>query len=115
MATSWSAWLRRKFSFLGRRAKRRPLSKSQNARLRLELLEDRCLLSWTLTPETNVNIGHLFANQSEPTIAIDPIFNHNLFAAANNNSGTGLFACYSIDGGQHWTPSNLAGLPTGLT
>jgi len=65
-------------------------------------------------PTTTVNVSRMAGNQSEPTIAIDPHNPNNLFVASNNemrataeNSGVGLFAAYSTDGGKTWTHSDL--------
>jgi hypothetical protein len=116
MATSWSAWLRRKFSFLGRRAKRRPFRKTQSARLRLEQLEDRCLLA-SLQVGPNINLSHLAGDQRESTTAINPNDPSQVFVASNSlPPGNGLFAAYKGAAGD-WVNKPLMatgtdGLPT---
>ena len=75
--------------------------------LNLEFLEDRTLLSRYFTVDPAVNISRSTGDESEATIVVDPTNPDRLFAASN----PGMFARYSVDGGQTWQPSNLAGVP----
>lgn len=72
----------------------------------MEALEVRTLLSG-LTPGLNLNISQLAGNQSESAIAVNPNNPLELFTASVN-SGGGLFAARSVDGGLTWLPSNGA-------
>jgi hypothetical protein len=91
----------------------------------VETLEERRLLAATLTPETLVNVSRLRGNQTEGTIAINPLNPSQLFAASNNGEGAGaespdtggvdplptsvgLFAGTSNDAGVTWTSRNMA-------
>jgi hypothetical protein len=66
--------------------------------------------SSSLTAGSNVNISHLGGNHLEVAISINPTNPDNLFAFSNAELGTamtgsiGLFAAYSIDGGENWDP-----------
>jgi len=72
----------------------------------------------TLTVGTNVNITASTNNQTETTIAVNPLNPQNLFAGANGgfNYGSGhaglpsLFY-YSTNGGASWKPSDVSALP----
>ena len=56
----------------------------------------------------NVNISRLVGDQSEGTIAVDPVNPNLVFAASNLNSAVvGLFAAYSTDGGATWITRTL--------
>jgi len=65
----------------------------------LEILENRDLLAFVLTPGANVNVSQLPGTQSEGTIALDPTGSRsNLFSASVNfgsSTGEGLFAGFS--------------------
>jgi hypothetical protein len=108
--TRWHHW---------RKPRQRP--RPERCRPQLEPLENRCLLSVTLLPQTRVNTDHLDGNQDEPTIAVDPTNLNRLFVAArntgnvvasNNNPGP-IYASYSSDGGKTWK-SRTIGTGTGL-
>src|SRR5262249_36271514 len=84
-------------------------------RLMVESLEDRFLPSISVGP--NINISRFLGNQNEPTLAMNPTNPLNLFASANNDSTAvtgGLFAAFSLDGGNTWTRELIAtGVGTG--
>ncbi len=95
--------------FLSQFRSARPTAHRANARLALERLEDRTVLT-TLSVGTNYNVAQPSAggSQSECTVAIDKRFGDSsrLFAACNLN-----FYRYSTNGGVTWTPSSLSGIP----
>jgi hypothetical protein len=82
----------------------RPWQKDR-ARLVLESLESRQLLTLTLTVGPNLNTGHLSGNQSETSIAINPTNPNNLYAVSNTSRRV------SFDAGATW--SNAGTLPSG--
>jgi hypothetical protein len=104
--TRWHHW---------RKPRQRP--RPAPFRPQLEPLENRCLPSVTLLPQTRVNTGHLDGNQYEATIAVDPTNLNRLFVASNNAPTPGalgpMYASYSSDGGTSWT-SRRVGTGTGL-
>jgi hypothetical protein len=59
----------------------------------------------------NVLIDPKSGNQSETAIVVNPTNPLNVFAIANDESSSQLFANYSTDGGATWTPSNVFGMP----
>ncbi|MSR56893.1 MAG: hypothetical protein EXS05_04385 [Planctomycetaceae bacterium] len=59
-------------------------------------------------PGPNVNISRRFGNESEGSIAIDRTNPNRLFMASNIETGSGLFAAYSLNGGQTWTTRIMA-------
>jgi hypothetical protein len=63
----------------------------------LEALEDRRLLTVTVTVGPNINTGNVAGDQVETTIAVNPTNPDNLFAASNNG-----YRRYSMDGGATW-------------
>src|SRR5262249_1947414 len=90
--------------------RRRPAraARPHPSRLLLERLEDRTLLDGRyFTVDPAVNITRAAGEQSEATIVVDPTNPKRLWAARK----PGRFARYSVDGGQTWQPSNLAGIP----
>lgn len=78
-------------------------------RLLVERLEARAVPTFlAVGPNYNVAQPSDLLNQSECTIAINPIYSgaENLFAACNPD-----YYRYSLDGGATWERSNLNGLP----
>lgn len=76
---------------------------------RLEILEDRTLLSVSLDVGANINTSQLPFNQQEETIAVNPTNPSNLFIASNSRNLHQLtpatpaqFAAYSLDAGKSW-------------
>lgn len=67
----------------------------------------------TLIMGTNLNVTKLSGNQTETTIAINPLNPQNLFVAANNGTfpTPGIFR-YSTNGGATWFASDVTTLPT---
>ena len=66
-----------------------------------------------LTVGTNLNFTKLAGNQTETTIAINPLNPQNLFVAANHGTfpTPGVFR-YTTNGGATWTNSDISSLPT---
>jgi hypothetical protein len=92
--------------FRQRRPRTRP-----TARPRLEELEPRRQPAAHLTAGPDVNLGHIAADQSETTLAIDPTHPDHLFAASNMDSQqNGLYVSFSTDGGATWT-ARVMGVP----
>ena len=81
------------------------------AHLSVEFLEPRTLLSVNLSVGPNVLVNPKRGNQSETAIAINPTNPLNLFAIANDETSSQVFANYSTDGGVTWSLSTVAGLP----
>jgi len=77
-------------------------------------------ITYGLTGTTAYNVSQLPDNQSETTIAVDPVVNPNdpnnlqVFAASNSDTTpSSLFAARSSNGGVTWTPStNSSGVLT---
>ncbi len=84
--------------------------RAAQARLFLETLEDRTLLSVGLDPDAlNRNTTAGFGgNQTETTIAVNPNNANQIFTASNAMTWR-----FSNDAGVTWNNSNLAGLPAG--
>jgi subtilisin-like proprotein convertase family protein len=86
---------------------------TKRPQLMLEQLEERQLLA-SVGP--NVNISRMFGNQAGATIAVDQTDPQRMFAASSTETGTGLFAATSTDGGATWATRLMAngfdGLPT---
>jgi hypothetical protein len=68
-------------------------------------LESRVLLS--VVP-TDVNITRAPQNQSEPAIAINPLSPSHVFEISNIETGDGLMAAVSSDGGVTWSARTIA-------
>src|SRR5207244_9125483 len=83
----------------------------EQARPGVELLEPRTLLNVSLGVGPNVLVSPRAGNQSETAIAVNPTNPLNVFAIANDEASSQLFANYSTDGGVIWTPSSVFGLP----
>ncbi|MDB5352492.1 MAG: hypothetical protein JWN86_3739 [Planctomycetota bacterium] len=83
--------------------------RSLRRKMSLELLEERQLLAGGLVVTGPFNVTQLAGNQSEPTIALNPLDTKNLVAFANNNDANpeALVASYSNDGGKTWTVNGL--------
>jgi len=75
-----------------------------------ERLEPRRLFSSSTvtTVGANINLSKLATSQSEGAIAIDKTNPNNIFAVSNLETGTGLFASYSTDGGNTWKSRIMA-------
>jgi hypothetical protein len=67
--------------------------------LNLEALEDRRMLTVTLTVGANRNVGNLAGDQAETSIAVNPTNPNNLFAISNAGRR------FSMDGGVTWANS----------
>ncbi len=68
----------------------------------------------TLTVGTPVNVSLRADNQAETSIAINPTNPLNLFQASNLDTGSGMQATVSIDGGTTWSRRTIAGGGDGL-
>ena len=77
----------------------------------IEPLEARTMLSSSFP---NVDVAPLPGNQSEGAIAIDRTNSSRLFALSNTDSGDGLSAALSSDGGVSWTSRLIATGSDGL-
>src|SRR5438552_2089837 len=79
----------------------------------VEVLEDRCLLSFNVSthvPGPNVNVSNLASYQGETTIAVNPTNAQNLVAGSNNLGSGGItLPYYSKNGGTSWTKSSIPG------
>src|ERR1043166_5583178 len=73
----------------------------------LESLEPRRLLA-SISVSPNINLSKLPESQSEGAIAIDPANPSHIFAVSNVETGAGLFASYSLDGGSTWKSRVMA-------
>lgn len=71
----------------------------------LERLEPRTLFSSAFT---NINVSKLKGNQAEGAIAVDPLNPSKLFAVSNIDTGDGLMAATSSDGGATWSAQVIA-------
>jgi Bacterial Ig-like domain len=105
-------WLDQRLGF-GREHERRKRipwrRRSRGLRLtRLESLEQRRLLALTLEPGPVVDVGLLAGNQSEVSIAINPVDPNCIVLVSNNNADAGLFEGISTDGGNTWTQKIIA-------
>jgi hypothetical protein len=76
-----------------------------------ESLEPRTLLSSSFP---NVNVSKLAGNQAEGSISIDRANPNNEFALSNIDSGDGLMAATSSDGGHSWSERLIADDTDGL-
>jgi hypothetical protein len=70
-----------------------------------ERLEPRTLFSSAFT---NVNISKLKGNQAEGAIAVDPLAPSKMFAVSNIDTGDGLMAATSSNGGATWSAQVIA-------
>jgi hypothetical protein len=78
-----------------------------------------------LSATTTTDVSQLPKNQAETTIAVNPVNPSQVFVASNEvDTGHGLFAAVSTDGGTDWMPSDLRdlriadgddGLPTAVS
>jgi hypothetical protein len=75
--------------------------------IRLEALEDRCLLA-SLQVGTVVDINKQVHNQAQPAIAVNPANPQNLAAASESVDDAGIMEASSFDGGQTWTSHFIA-------
>jgi hypothetical protein len=115
----WPIDIRRPLS-LFRKARptprRRPALRRPTACLRLEPLEERCLLSVNTTthvPGGNIDASNLAGYQGETTIAINPTNPLNMVAGSNNLGPSSILgvteAYWTKDGGNTWTAVDLGG------
>ena len=66
-----------------------------------------------LTVGTNLNVTKLAGNQTETTVAINPLNPQNLFVASNNGTfPTPSVFFFSTNGGANWSASDVSALPT---
>jgi hypothetical protein len=70
-----------------------------------ERLEPRTLFSSTFP---NINLSRLKGNQAEGAIAVNPLSPNQLFAISNIDTGDGLMAATSSDGGATWSSQVIA-------
>src|SRR5580704_10593430 len=96
---------RRQGSRIGTAAAR---PKRAHRRTWLEPLEPRQLLAITLAPGPVVDVSRLPGNQSEESIAINPLNPNDIVVVSNNNAGKGLFLGTSTDGGNTWSQQIMA-------
>ncbi|HEY2589911.1 MAG TPA: sialidase family protein [Tepidisphaeraceae bacterium] len=71
----------------------------------LERLEPRTLFSSAFT---NINISKMKGNQAEGAIAVDPVDPSKMFAVSNIDTGDGLMAATTSDGGTTWSATVIA-------
>jgi hypothetical protein len=110
----WPSAIRQRLSLL-----RKPLVAPRRrpaARLCLEPLEERCLLSvnpTTHVPGGNIDASNLAGYQGETTIAINPTNPLNMIAGSNNLGPSSILgvteAYWTKDGGHTWTAVDLGG------
>ncbi len=90
----------------GRAADKR--APSARRRVAIEALESRLLMAGELTVQGPYNVSRNASNQSEPTIAVNPLNTQNVVVLANHNELAGLFYGVSFDGGKSFTSGSIA-------